>query len=81
MAERAAPILAGGNVFIAVGALHLPGNEGLIELLRKQGFTLTAVASSRSRHAPSGARRRQPFVMRCATAVFQWNWWTSTAAT
>lgn len=43
MAERAAPILAGGNVFIAVGALHLPGNEGLVELLRKKGFTLTTV--------------------------------------
>ena len=43
MAERAAPILAGGNVFMAVGALHLPGPEGVVELLRKQGFTLTAV--------------------------------------
>jgi hypothetical protein len=43
MAERAAPILANGNVFIAVGALHLSGNEGLIELLRKQGFTVTAL--------------------------------------
>lgn len=43
MAERAAPILAGGNAFVAVGALHLPGNEGLIELLRLKGFTLTAV--------------------------------------
>ncbi|KQV73207.1 TraB/GumN family protein [Rhizobium sp. Root1220] len=43
MAERAAPILANGNVFMAVGALHLPGEEGVIELLRKQGFTLTAV--------------------------------------
>lgn len=44
MAERAAPILANGNVFIAVGALHLPGDDGLVELLRKQGFTVTAVA-------------------------------------
>jgi uncharacterized protein YbaP (TraB family) len=43
MAERAAPILAGGNVFMAVGALHLPGNDGLVELLRRQGFTVTAV--------------------------------------
>lgn len=41
MAERAAPILANGNVFIAVGALHLPGPEGVVELLRKQGFTVT----------------------------------------
>ncbi|TCU36244.1 TraB/GumN family protein [Rhizobium azibense] len=43
MAERAAPILAGGNVFMAVGALHLPGEVGIIELLRKQGFTVTKV--------------------------------------
>lgn len=41
MAERAAPILSEGNVFIAVGALHLPGKDGLVELLRKQGFTLS----------------------------------------
>ena len=41
MAERAAPILAGGNAFIAVGALHLPGEEGLVSLLRRQGFTVT----------------------------------------
>ena len=43
MAERAAPILAGGNVFIAVGALHLPGSEGLVELLRQRGYVMTAV--------------------------------------
>jgi uncharacterized protein YbaP (TraB family) len=43
MAERAAPMLAEGNVFVAVGALHLPGKDGLVELLRKQGFTVTAV--------------------------------------
>ena len=43
MAERAAPILDSGNVFMAVGALHLPGKEGVIELLRQQGFTVTAV--------------------------------------
>lgn len=42
MAERAAPILSEGNVFMAVGALHLPGEEGLVELLREQGFTVTS---------------------------------------
>lgn len=43
MAERAAPILAAGNAFIAVGALHLPGKEGLVELLKAQGYTLTRI--------------------------------------
>ncbi|WP_374708704.1 TraB/GumN family protein [Shinella sp. CPCC 101442] len=43
MAERATPILNDGNVFMAVGALHLPGPEGVVELLRKNGFTVTAV--------------------------------------
>jgi uncharacterized protein YbaP (TraB family) len=43
MAERAEPILARGNAFMAVGALHLPGAEGLVELLRKQGYKATAL--------------------------------------
>ena len=41
MAESAEPILADGNAFIAVGALHLPGREGLIELFRAAGYTVT----------------------------------------
>lgn len=43
MADNAAPHLDHGNVFMAVGALHLPGKVGVIELLRAKGFTLTAV--------------------------------------
>lgn len=42
MAERAAPVLAGGNAFIAVGALHLPGEEGLVSLFRRAGYTVQA---------------------------------------
>lgn len=41
MAERAAPLLEKGNAFIAVGALHLIGEQGLVELFRKQGYTVT----------------------------------------
>lgn len=40
MAGRVAPIIDKGNVFIAVGALHLVGDQGLVALLRQQGFTV-----------------------------------------
>jgi len=43
MAERAKPYLDKGRTMIAVGAAHLPGDDGLVELLRRQGFTVTAV--------------------------------------
>jgi uncharacterized protein YbaP (TraB family) len=43
MAERAASLLASGGAFIAVGALHLAGNTGLIERFRAQGYTVTKV--------------------------------------
>ena len=43
MAAHAAPILARGNVFMAVGAMHLPGPEGLVEDFRKAGYSVTAV--------------------------------------
>jgi uncharacterized protein len=43
MAERALPLLADGNAFIAVGSAHLPGEQGLVELLRKAGYEVTAV--------------------------------------
>lgn len=42
MAERLPPHLADGGVFVAVGALHLPGEKGLIEELRRAGYTVTA---------------------------------------
>lgn len=43
MASRATPIIDKGDAFIAVGALHLPGDEGIVARLRKAGYTLTAV--------------------------------------
>ncbi|MBW6423909.1 TraB/GumN family protein [Rhizobium sp. XQZ8] len=41
MAERSARFLTEGGAFIAVGALHLQGEKGLVELFRKQGYTVT----------------------------------------
>ncbi|MGA2792900.1 MAG: TraB/GumN family protein [Roseiarcus sp.] len=43
MAERLAPLLDSGPVFVAVGALHLIGRDGLIERLRASGFSVTNV--------------------------------------
>jgi uncharacterized protein YbaP (TraB family) len=37
------PELERGGVFAAFGALHLPGTEGVVELLRQRGFTVTRV--------------------------------------
>jgi uncharacterized protein len=41
MVQRMAPLLEAGGAFVAVGALHLVGKGGLVELLRAAGFTVT----------------------------------------
>ncbi len=43
MAERMKSRLQEGNHFIAVGALHLPGKEGLLMLLSGQGYRVTRI--------------------------------------
>jgi hypothetical protein len=43
MAERAAPLLASGGAFIAVGSLHLAGKTGLVERFRADGYKVTKV--------------------------------------
>jgi uncharacterized protein YbaP (TraB family) len=43
MRDKAVEALGEGGVMIAVGALHLPGKQGLVALLRGAGYTVTAV--------------------------------------
>jgi uncharacterized protein len=43
MVKRMLPVLKQGNAFIAIGALHLPGEDGVLHLLEKQGFTVTSI--------------------------------------
>mgnify|MGYP000860366599 FL=1 len=43
MAERMQPMLDKGKSFIAIGAMHLTGAEGVLFLLEKQGYSLTAI--------------------------------------
>lgn len=47
MADRAVQYLERGPTLIAVGALHLPGSQGLVELLRAKGYTLSPVPLTR----------------------------------
>jgi uncharacterized protein len=41
MRKNAIPFLDAGGAFIAVGALHLPGERGLVEMLRASGYTVS----------------------------------------
>lgn len=43
MAERLRDKISVGGVFVAVGALHLPGEKGLLNTLHKQGFRVETV--------------------------------------
>ena len=43
MFERLQPLLEGGGLFIAVGALHLTGESGLLERFAGAGYDVTAI--------------------------------------
>ncbi len=56
MAHRLYLPLREGRVFVAVGALHLYGPQGLLALLREQGYRIRRVLRVRGR--PARGRRR-----------------------
>jgi uncharacterized protein YbaP (TraB family) len=43
MRERALPLLRRGGAFIAVGAAHLPGKEGLLSLFENEGYAVETI--------------------------------------
>lgn len=43
MVARALALLEKGGTFVAVGALHLPGEEGMLRLLQLRGYRITRI--------------------------------------
>jgi len=43
MVERMIPLLERGKAFVAVGALHMPGEGGILALLEQRGYRVTRV--------------------------------------
>lgn len=41
MVERMQPLMKKGSTFVAVGAGHMPGEEGVLRMLEREGFTVT----------------------------------------
>lgn len=48
MAERLDSVMHRGKVFAGIGAAHLPGEKGVIDLLRKKGYTVAPLVSKSS---------------------------------
>ena len=60
MSQRMDSLSAVRSMVFAVGAAHLPGEQGLISLLRKKGFTVEPVFSSRKIKASDYTVREMP---------------------
>ncbi len=48
MADRLDSTMRKGKVFAGIGAAHLPGDDGVIDLLRKKGYTVAPLVSKSS---------------------------------
>lgn len=55
MVERVLPDLREGGIVVAVGALHLPGESGIVELLREEGFDVVRVREGSDEAGAAGA--------------------------
>ncbi|MEO6931462.1 MAG: TraB/GumN family protein, partial [Chitinophagaceae bacterium] len=44
-AKKMSKLMPLNSILFAVGAAHLPGDKGVISLLKKQGYTLTPMAN------------------------------------
>jgi len=63
MLSNLIPELRNGRVFTAVGALHLPGEQGLIALLRTEGYVLKPLRppfAATSEHNTASAKNADP---------------------
>ncbi len=45
MVEAALPLIDKGGAFIAIGALHLPGETGMVSLLEQKGYRVSPIGS------------------------------------
>lgn len=50
MVKRMEKLLKKGNAFIAIGALHLPGKNGILQLLKQQDYTVKAIRLQFNKH-------------------------------
>jgi uncharacterized protein YbaP (TraB family) len=61
-------LLPDRSLLIAVGAAHLPGKQGVIELLRKEGYTVEPVYQIRS----SSLKKKSPSILAFASLSLPW---------
>lgn len=64
-------IKSGSSLFVGVGAAHLPGERGVIEILRRKGYKLRPIkiAERDSRHKDIVDKLRVPVTFRTETAA------------
>ena len=57
--ESMLPLMGDRSVFTGVGAMHLPGEQGLIEMLRRKGFTVEAVRGTPTSKSRATQRKHE----------------------